>query len=89
MRFESVNYRATVFLNGVQIAQHEAASIPFEGRVNWTEGGVETIAQHTERWRASGATHLAINTMHAGFATADAHIDALAAAAEAMGVKPS
>src|SRR4051812_17430666 len=30
VRFESVNYGATVFLNGVQIAQHEAASIPFE-----------------------------------------------------------
>src|SRR5262245_60467437 len=30
VRFESVNYRATVFLNGVQIGQHEGASIPFE-----------------------------------------------------------
>jgi beta-glucuronidase len=30
VRFESVNYRATVFLNGVQIGAHEAASIPFE-----------------------------------------------------------
>ena len=30
VRFESVNYYATVFLNGVQVGQHEAASIPFE-----------------------------------------------------------
>src|SRR5215212_4215694 len=30
VRFESVNYRATIFQNGVEIAQHEAASIPFE-----------------------------------------------------------
>ncbi|MFL5841869.1 MAG: glycoside hydrolase family 2 protein, partial [Thermoleophilaceae bacterium] len=30
VRFESVNYRATMFLNGTQIGQHEAASIPFE-----------------------------------------------------------
>ncbi|HEX4720497.1 MAG TPA: glycoside hydrolase family 2 TIM barrel-domain containing protein, partial [Thermoleophilaceae bacterium] len=30
VRFESVNYRATVFLNGVQIGTHEGASIPFE-----------------------------------------------------------
>lgn len=70
-------------------AGRDPASIPFEGRVNWTEGGVETIAQHTERWRASGATHLAVNTMHAGFTTVDAHIDALAAAADAMGVRRS
>src|SRR5215212_12060463 len=33
VRFESVNYRATVFLNGVQIGRHEAASIPFEIRL--------------------------------------------------------
>jgi len=30
LRFESVNYRATVFLNGRQIGTHEAASVPFE-----------------------------------------------------------
>ena len=30
VRFESVNYRATVFLNGVEIGSHEGASIPFE-----------------------------------------------------------
>ncbi len=30
VRFESVNYYATVFLNGRQIGQHEAASIPFD-----------------------------------------------------------
>jgi beta-glucuronidase len=30
VRFESVNYRATVFLNGIEIGQHEGASIPFE-----------------------------------------------------------
>jgi beta-glucuronidase len=30
LRFESVNYRATVFLNGRQLGTHEGASIPFE-----------------------------------------------------------
>ena len=30
VRFESVNYRATVFLNGRELGQHEGASIPFE-----------------------------------------------------------
>jgi beta-glucuronidase len=29
-RFESVNYRATVYLNGRLLARHEGASIPFE-----------------------------------------------------------
>jgi beta-glucuronidase len=45
VRFESVNYRATVFLNGVEIGQHEGASIPFELEL--------TNLQH-------GANHLAI-----------------------------
>jgi beta-glucuronidase len=30
VRVESVNYYATVFLNGIQVGTHEAASIPFE-----------------------------------------------------------
>jgi beta-glucuronidase len=30
VRFESVNYRATVFLNGRELGSHEGASIPFE-----------------------------------------------------------
>jgi beta-glucuronidase len=30
LRFESVNYRATVFLNGNQVGAHEGARIPFE-----------------------------------------------------------
>jgi probable F420-dependent oxidoreductase len=67
-------------------ADRDPESIPFEGRVNWTEDGVETVAHHTERWRASGATHLALNTMGAGFTTVDDHIAALAAAAEALGL---
>ena len=30
LRFESINYRATVFLNGREIGSHETAKIPFE-----------------------------------------------------------
>jgi beta-glucuronidase len=30
LRFESVNYRATVFLNGLEIGRHEGAYVPFE-----------------------------------------------------------
>lgn len=66
-------------------AGRDPASILIEGRVNWSDGGVETVAQHTERWKASGATHLALNTMHRGF-TPDEHIAALEAAADALGL---
>ena len=43
VRFESVNYRATVFLNGVEIAQHEAASIPFEVQLEDLQSGVNRL----------------------------------------------
>lgn len=43
VRFESVNYYATVFLNGVQIAQHEAASIPFEVPLTNLQRGVNHL----------------------------------------------
>jgi len=57
-----------------------------EGRVSWGDGDLVRIADHVRRWRAAGATHLAIDTMRAGLATLDDHLDALSAAAQALGV---
>jgi len=42
-RFESVNYRATVFLNGKPIGQHEGASIPFEVTLAHLQPGVNHL----------------------------------------------
>ena len=43
VRFESVNYRATVFLNGTQIGTHEGASIPFEIPLQNLQPGVNHL----------------------------------------------
>src|SRR3954470_21966625 len=51
VRFESVNYRATVFLNGVQIAQHEAASIPFEVPLSKLHRGVNRLVLRVDSRR--------------------------------------
>jgi beta-glucuronidase len=51
VRFESVNYRATVFLNGVQIAQHEAASIPFEVPLEKLQRGVNHLVVRVDSRR--------------------------------------
>jgi beta-galactosidase/beta-glucuronidase len=51
VRFESVNYRATVFLNGVQIGRHEAASIPFEIRLTHRRGGVNHLVVRVDSRR--------------------------------------
>jgi hypothetical protein len=45
---------------------------------------LEDLTDQAQRWRAAGATHLSLNTMAAGLATPDEHLDALASAAEVL-----
>jgi probable F420-dependent oxidoreductase len=58
-------------------AGRDASSIGVEGRISMAEGNPDTWAQVAEDWSGLGATHLSVNTMRAGFATPDAHIDAI------------
>jgi beta-glucuronidase len=53
VRFESVNYRAAVFLNGVQVGQHEAASIPFEVPLANLKAGVNHLVIRVDSRRGS------------------------------------
>jgi beta-glucuronidase len=53
VRFESVNYRATVFLNGVQIGAHEAASIPFEVPLTKLAAGVNHLVVRVDSRRGT------------------------------------
>lgn len=69
---------------GAAEAGRDVSEIGMEGRVNWGDGDVGRIADHAARWRDAGATHLAINTMGAGFTTLDEHLAALTAAAESL-----
>ncbi len=43
LRFESVNYFATVWLNGRQIATHAGAFLPWEVNLSGLHGGVNTL----------------------------------------------
>jgi oligoribonuclease (3'-5' exoribonuclease) len=56
----------------------------FEGRVEYATHDVEKMAEHARRWRAAGASHVSVNTMHAGLQTVDEHITALRVLAEAL-----
>jgi probable F420-dependent oxidoreductase len=67
-------------------AGRDPSTLGLEGRVSWGEGGVATIADHVARWQKIGATHVSVNTMGAGLGSVDAHLEALASAAEAVGV---
>ena len=64
-------------------AGRDPSTIGIEGRVSVGD----KLSDHVERWRNAGATHLSINTMGAGFRTVDEHLDALAKAAEAIGLR--
>ena len=47
-------------------------------------GRLHKKAEHARRWTAAGATHLSLNTMHAGLADTGAHIGALEEMAEVL-----
>src|SRR5437764_2086852 len=51
VRFESVNYYATVFLNGVELGQHEGASIPFEFPLTGLQPGVNHLVVRVDSRR--------------------------------------
>ena len=67
-------------------AGRDAKALGMEGRVSLGAGGPEKLAEQAQRWRATGATHLSVNTMGAGLATVDAHLAALATVATALGL---
>lgn len=72
----------------VQRAAVEAGRDPevigIEGRISWTDAGVDQLVKHAGRWRDAGATHLAVNTMGAGLGSVDGHLGALERASEAL-----
>jgi probable F420-dependent oxidoreductase len=67
-------------------AGRDPGTLGLEGRVSWGDGGAATLADHADRWRKIGATHLSVNTMGAGLTSVDAHLDALASSAEVLGL---
>src|SRR3954451_22998068 len=68
----------TIVDDAARAAGRDSSTLGMEGRVSWTAaGGVAQVVDHVERWRAVGATHLAINTMNADLGAVDAHLNVL------------
>jgi len=65
-------------------AGRDPSALGMEGRVKWATAGADRLVDEVGRWRDAGATHVAINTMNAGLDSVDAHLDALAAAADVL-----
>ena len=62
----------------------DLSDLRVRGRLEYATRDHDKIAEHARRWRAAGATHLSLNTMHAGLAGTDAHIGALEEMAEVL-----
>jgi len=65
-------------------AGRDPESIGVEGRISWSDAGVDELVRHAGKWRAAGATHLAVNTMGARLGSVDEHLAALEQAAAAL-----
>jgi probable F420-dependent oxidoreductase len=62
----------------------DPAEIGLEPRLHYGDANPDTWRSTMDEWRALGATHLTLNTMYPGFETAQGHLDAIRAFAEAM-----
>ena len=67
-------------------AGRDPSTLGLEGRVNWGDGGVTTLADHARTVAEDGGHPPAVNTMGAGLDAVDAHLEALASAAEGLGL---
>jgi probable F420-dependent oxidoreductase len=73
---------ATVWQAAAEVGR-DPSMIAMEGRVSWT-GDLEQLVGQIEAWRATGASHVSINTMSAGLGGVDGHLAALTRIAEAL-----
>ncbi|HEY2299213.1 MAG TPA: LLM class F420-dependent oxidoreductase [Jatrophihabitans sp.] len=73
----------TIVEQAARDAGRDPSALGMEGRANW-KGGVDEVAVRVEQWRATGASHVSINTMKAGFGSIDEHVAALESLAGAV-----
>lgn len=68
-------------------AGRDPALLGMEGRITFDGRDVDALTGGACRWQEAGATHLAVNTMGSALPGLDAHLDALALAADALQLK--
>jgi probable F420-dependent oxidoreductase len=61
----------------IREAGRDPADVGIEGRVSVAQDAPDAWAERARAWRDLGATHLAVNTMGAGFTSPRQHIDAV------------
>ncbi|MCU1501081.1 MAG: hypothetical protein JWM12_435 [Ilumatobacteraceae bacterium] len=73
-----------VVAEAAQAAGRDPDALGMEGRVSWSDAGVEKLVEQVGRWRDAGATHVSVNTMNAGLGPVGGHLDALETVADAL-----
>lgn len=68
----------------LQEAGRDPATFGIEAQINTRDGNLDELIHQTQRWQALGATHIALNTMGAGFTTLQQHLAALRRYKEAL-----
>ena len=68
---------------GATAAGRDPASIGMEGRVRWA-GDLDAVVGKIAAWSQAGASHLSVDTMGAGLAHVDDHLEVLARVAESL-----
>jgi probable F420-dependent oxidoreductase len=63
--------------NYIREAGRDPSSVGIEARVEASDNDPDEWLRQTKAWQALGATHIAINTMKAGFTSPDQHIAAI------------
>jgi probable F420-dependent oxidoreductase len=67
-------------------AGRDPAAVGLEPRLLYGDGNPDSWFQRLEEWQAAGATHLSLNTMRCGLATAGEQLAAIRQFAEALGL---
>jgi probable F420-dependent oxidoreductase len=65
-------------------AGRSRVGVGLEARLHWGNGDLDALGRTLEGWRAAGATHVSLNTMGAGFTTAQEHLAAIRVFGENM-----
>ena len=73
-----------VIVTAATAAGRDPSALGMEGQINYGSGAAEGLVEQAQRWRDAGATHMSVNTMGSGLSGVDAHLGALALAAEAL-----
>jgi probable F420-dependent oxidoreductase len=79
---EDLDHALDVIRTAASDAGRDPDAIGMEGRAAWSPDDPDRFVRQVQRWRDASATHLGIDTMRLGLTTVDAHLAALAKAAQ-------